>query len=983
MIYTERKFEDHIEYELVESGYKSRTTDSYNKVLCSIPDDLIGFIKDTQPKQYEKLENQYGPQTDEKLLKRISDEINKRGLIDVLRKGVKDRGSNFRLVYFEPKSGLNPEHRELYEKNRFTIVRQLKFSKRNENSVDMGLFVNGIPVSILELKNTLTGQTHIDGEKQFREDRDPNEPLFRFKRCLVFFAVGNEKVSMTTRLSGQKTRFLPYNKDIENPVNVEDHKTSYLWEDILQPDSVLDLIENYVHVREEVEKVYDPETKRIVDKKSEILVFPRYHQLRVVKKLRDTVIQEGSGHKYLIQHTTGSGKSLSIGWLSHLLASLFQKPTDPHRMFDSVIVVTDRKVLDKQIQNTVKQLEQTTGVVNPVDVNSQQLRQFIEDGKHIIITTIQKFPVISNTIGELTGRRFAVIIDEVHSSQSGSAANHLRRSLSKSSLDEFQEGEDTDDLTDIDTLILKEMETHGKQPHISFFGFSGTPKNKTLEIFGRKNESGKPIAFDLYSMKQSIYEGFTLDVLERYTTYKRYFKLNQELSDDVELNVRRVKRMLVNWVDIHPHTITEKTNIILEHFKDHTVNKIEGKARGMVVTRSRLHCVKFKLEFDKQMEEMGLPYRSLVGFSGKVFDEDTGPEYTESSMNGFPEKETEERLKYPEFRILIVNNKFQTGFDEPMLHTMYVDKKLGGLQGVQTLSRLNRTMSGKTDTFVLDFVNEPDDIQRSFQDYYQGTILTEETDPNNLYSIEQEIEKHNLFNDEIVERFVTTFYDETTPDEKLQGILDTVVETWTELDGDDQEDFRGHVQSFTRLYGYIVQIVDFTDLGLEKLYIFLRHLVKKLPKRRPDDIRDITSSIDLEYFRIEKKHESSIELEDEDGELKPIGGDTFGLPPEEVKELLSDIIKVINDSYGTNLTESDKVKLEEIQRRIQENEEFRKVYVGDNTDTGRRHVFSRVFENVKLGLVEEDLEFYNKINNPEINQYLKERLYQSYSDTVT
>ena len=983
MTYTERKFEDHIEYELVESGYKSRTTDSYNKDLCSIPDDLIGFIKDTQPKQYEKLENQYGPQTEEKLLKRISDEIEKRGLIDVLRRGIKDRGSSFQLVYFEPKSGLNPEHRELYEKNRFTIVRQLKFSKRNENSVDMGLFVNGIPVSILELKNSLTGQTHVDAEKQYREDRDPKEPLFRFQRCLVFFAVGNEKVSMTTRLSGQKTRFLPYNKDIENPVNPDDHKTSYLWEEILQPDSLLDLIENFVHVRQEVEKFYDPETKRIVDEKSEVLVFPRYHQLRVVRKLKKIIVEEGPGHKYLIQHTTGSGKSLSIGWLSHLLTSLYQNPGDTSRMFDSVIVVTDRKVLDKQIQNTIKQLEQTKGVVNPVDVNSQQLKQFIEDGKHIIITTIQKFPVISNAIGELTGRKFAVVIDEVHSSQSGRSANELRRSLSKSSLDEYQEGEDTEDLTDMDTLILKEMETHGKQPHISFLGFSGTPKNKTLEIFGRKDEIGQFVPFDVYSMKQSIAEQFTLDVLNNYTTYKRYFRLNQEISDDSEVDTRRVKRMLVNWVDIHPHTITEKTQIILDHFRSRTVNKMEGKARGMVVTRSRLHCVKFKLEFDKQMKEMGLPYRAIVGFSGKVVDQDTGQEYTESSMNGFSDSETEQRLKYPENRILIVNNKFQTGFDEPMLHTMYVDKKLAGLQGVQTLSRLNRTMSGKTDTFVLDFVNNPDDIQESFQPYYQGTVLTEETDPNHLYTVQQEIEEHHLYHDEIVENFVTTFYDETIPDEKLQGILDTVVESWRELDRDDQEDFRGNVQSFIRLYGYIVQIVDFKDLELEKLYIFLRHLVKKLPRRQLDDIRDVTSSVDLEYFRIEKKHESSIELEDEDGELKPIGGDTIGLPPEEVKELLSDIIKVINDSYGTNLTESDKVKLEEIQRRIQENEEFRKVYVGDNTDTGRRHVFSRVFENVKLGLVEEDLEFYNKINNPEINRYLKERLYQSYSDTVT
>ena len=980
MTYTERKFEDHIEYELVESGYQKRKTGSYNKDLCSIPKDLIGFIKDTQPKQYEKLENQHGPQTEEKLLKRISDEIEKRGLIDLLRRGVKDRGSNFLLVYFEPKSGLNPEHRELYKQNRFTVVRQLKFSQQGEQSVDMGLFVNGIPVSILELKNSLTGQTHVDAEKQFREDRDPKEPLFRFKRCLVFFAVGNEKVSMTTRLSGQKTRFLPYNKDIENPVNPDDHKTSYLWEDILQPDSLLDLIENFVHVREEVEKVYDPETKRIVDEKSEILVFPRYHQLRVVRKLKETVIKEGPGHKYLIQHTTGSGKSLSIGWLSHLLTSLYQNPEDPNRMFDSVIVVTDRKVLDKQIQNTIKQLEQTKGVVNPVNVNSQQLKQFIEDGKHIIVTTIQKFPVISNAIGELTGRKFAVVIDEVHSSQSGRSANELRKSLSKSSLDEYQEGEDTEDLTDMDTLILKEMETHGKQPHISFFGFSGTPKNKTLEIFGRKDEVGQFIPFDVYSMKQSISEQFTLDVLDKYTTYKRYFRLNQETTDDSEVDTRRVKRMLVNWVDIHPHTITEKTQIILDHFRSKTVNKMEGKARGMVVTRSRLHCVKFKLEFDKQMKELGLPYQAIVGFSGKVIDGDTGQEYTESSMNDFPESETEQRLKYPENRILIVNNKFQTGFDEPMLHTMFVDKKLSGLQGVQTLSRLNRMTSGKTDTFVLDFVNDPDDIQKSFQPYYQGTILTEETDPNHLYTVQQEIEKHNLYHDEIVERFVKTFYDETIPDEKLQGILDSVVESCRELDKDDREDFRGNVQSFIRLYGYIVQIVDFKDVELEKLYIFLRHLVKKLPRRQLDDIRDVTSSIDLEYFRIEKKHETKIELEEVDGELDPMGGDSIGLPPEEVKELLSDVIKVINDSYGTNLTEEDKIKLEKIQRRIQENEEFRRVYEGDNTETGKRHIFDRVFEEVKLSLVEEDLEFYNKISNANINRYLKDRLYQSYSD---
>ena len=860
------KFEDHIELKLVESGYKARKTESFRKDLCLISDDLIGFIKDTQPKQFEKLSNQYGVQTSEKIVKRISNEIEKRGLIDVIRKGVKDRGSNFRVVFFKPKSAFNPEHQELYKKNRFTVVRQLKYSVMNENSVDLALFVNGIPFSVLELKNSLTGQIHSDAEEQFKKDRSPKEPLFRFKRCLVFFAVGNEKVSMTTQLAGQKTKFLPYNKDIENPVNPEDHKSSYLWEEILQPDSVLDLVENYVHVREEVEKVYNPKSQNIVDNKSQVLIFPRYHQLRAVGKLIATVIEEGTGKSYLIRHTTGSGKSLSIGWLSHQLTSIYQNPKDANRMFDSVIVVTDRKILDKQIQNTIKQLEQTKDVVNPVDVNSQQLKEFIEAGMHIIITTIKNFPVISSTISKLTGRKFAVIVDEVHSSQSGQSADHLQMSLSNSVLDEYQEGEDIDDLTDIDKLIFKEMGTRGKQPHISYFGFSGTPENKTLEIFGRENQDGQFESFDVYSMKQSIAEGFTLDVLSNYTTYKRYFNLNQKEINDDKVDIRRVKRMLVNWVDIHPHTIAEKTKIILDHFNSHTVNEIDGKARAMVVTRSRLHCVKFKLEFDRQIKKLGLPYGAIVGFSGEVTDRDIGQSYTESSMNAFADSETEQRFKYPENRILIVNNKFQTGFDEPMLHSMYIDKRLGGLQAVQTLSRLNPTMHRKRNTFVLDFVNDPEKIQESFQPYYNGTILTEGTDPNHIYTLKQKIEERNLYNDHIIKKFTTTFCDNSIPNEKLQRILDSVVESWKKLEYDQQEDFRKNIQSFIRFYGYIIQIISFKDIELEKLYIFLIHLVKKLPRQWLDDIYDVTSSIDIEYFRIKERPSSPIDLEGHDGQ---------------------------------------------------------------------------------------------------------------------
>ena len=977
--YLEIDFEEHIEEQLQQSGYQSSSPNEYDKKLCLIPSKLIEFIKETQPKKLEKLTQQYGSDTTSKLTNWISKQIESRGVVDVLRNGVKDRGVNFNLVYFQPKSGLNPKHRELFRKNQFIIIRQLKYSRQNENSIDMGLFINGIPIMMLELKNSLTGQDHTNGIKQWKFDRSPKEPLFRFERNLVYFSVGNEKVYMTTRLSGSKTRFLPFNKGIDNPVNPLGHKTHYLWDEILQPNSVLNLIQNFVHIQEIVDKVYDSKTKRVVDKTSRVLIFPRYHQLNVVRKLKNDVLKNGTGHNYLIQHTTGSGKSLSIGWLSHLLSSIYQNPTDTNRIFDSIIVVTDRRVLDKQIRKTILQLEQTKGVVNPVDDTSQQLKQFLESGKSIIITTIQKFPVISDSISKMKDRKFGVIIDEVHSSQSGETSKHLKMSLSKSVLEEYQEGEGEDDLTQVDKLILDEINTRGKQSHISYFGFSGTPKNKTLEIFGTKNPDGEFEPFDVYSMKQSISEGFTLDVLQNYTTYKRYFKLNKTIKEDKELPESRVKSALVKWVDLHSHTIKEKNRIILEHFINHTSNKLEGKSRGMLVTKSRLHCVKFKLEFDKQMEEMKLPYRVLVGFSGKVFDEDTHQEYTESSMNGFPETQTEENLKDPKFRILIVNNKFQTGFDEPMLHTMYVDKKLGGLQCVQTLSRLNRTMTGKTDTFVLDFVNEPQDVQESFQPYYEGTKLTGETDPNGLYQIEQEIKGFHLFTDEVVNEYVETFYQDDIPTEQLQGILDAVVEEWSQLDEDEREKFRGHIYSFIRLYGYISQVITFKDLGLEKLYIFLRGLSKKLPRGDRLDLSDILSSIDLEYFKIEKKYTSEIELDDGGGELPPIETPPPDGIDDEPVDFLSEIIKVLNDSFDGDFSEEHKVNLQKVEKRLRGDEDLRRIMVSDNSDSNKREMFNRVFEGILVDMVGEHIEFYNKVSKPERNKFIKDRIFENYS----
>jgi len=987
--YLEQDFEEHIEEHLISSGYTSKVSTAYDKTLCSIPTQLIEFIQRTQPKTFEKLELQYGTETIGKLLKRISTEIDRRGIIDVLHKGVKDRGCDFKLVYFQPKSGLNPEHRDLYKQNKFTVIRQLKYSLKNENSIDMGIFVNGIPIVMLELKNTLTGQTHLDAIKQWKYDRDPKEPLFRFKKNLVYLAVGNEKVYMTTRLMGNKTRFLPYNKDIENPVNPNGHKTHYLWEDILQPNNVLDLIENFVHIREEKEKVFNAKLGKVVDKKTELLIFPRFHQLNLIRRLKKAVINKGVGNNYLIQHATGSGKSLSIGWLSHLLTSLYRTSDDTQGMFDTVIVVTDRRVLDKQIRNTIKQLEQTKGVVNPVDVNSQQLKEFLEAGKSIIVTTVQKFPVISDSIAKLKSKNFAVIIDEVHSSQSGETAKHLKISLSKAVLDDYHEGKELEDLTEVDKLILDEIIARGKQSHISYFGFSGTPKNKTLEIFGNKiprKDDGVTkysfVPFDIYSMRQSIGEGFTLDVLQNYTTYSRYFKLNKKIEEDKELPESRVKKMLVKFVDIQPHTIKEKTKIILEHFLNLSVNKISGKSRGMLVTRSRLHCVKFKLEFDKQLKEMGSPFEALVGFSGTVYDKDTHIDYTESAMNGFPERLTQENLKDPKYRILIVCDKFQTGFDEPMLHTMYVDKRLQGLQCVQTLSRLNRTMTGKTDALVLDFVNKPEMIQESFQPYYQGTILTEETDPNQLYTIEQKIKGFALFSNDTVNELVDKFYDDRIPDEELQPILDYVVEDWSILGEEQREEFRHQIQSFIRLYGYISQVITFKDIELEKLYIFLRFLNKKLPKRTGEKLADVFSYVDLKYFRIEKKYTCKIELEEDDGVLPQVIFGSGGIPDEEPKDLLSHIIQILNENFGSDLTDDDKVNLEKIHTRLNKDKELLKVYQGDNTESNKRFIFNKIFDRLLQGTVDDSLDFYKKLTEPKRNDYVKRMLYNNYSEQI-
>ena len=978
--YTEQNFEDHIEQHLNRSGYQSRQSTDYDKSLCLISDEVLQFIQETQPNEYQRLERQYGADTPVKLLDRVSKQIASRGVLDVLRKGVKDRGCEFKLTYFRPSSGMNPDHQRLYAQNRFSLIRQLHYSQRDEKSLDMTLFLNGLPLITMELKNSLTGQVVADAEKQYRTDRDPREPLFQFKRCLVHFAVGNEKVSMTTHLQGGGTRFFPFNKGIENPVNPDGHKTAYLWEDILQPDNLMELINNFIHEQETIEKVYDPKIDAVKDEKHRVLVFPRYHQLDVIRELEAAIVKEGVGHTYLIQHTTGSGKSNSIAWLAHLLTHLYRSPTDTNRIFDSVIVVTDRRLLDKQLQDTIKQVAQVEGVVHAVEKTSAQLRGFLESGKDIIISTIQKFSVIAEEIGKLKSKTFAVIIDEAHSSQSGESARNLRLSLSRGI--ELGVTEDyADEVSDMDARIIKEMEQRSMQDHISYFGFSGTPKNKTLELFGRKNADGEFVPFHGYSMRQSISEGFTLDVLQNYTTFKRYFELVKSVAEDREYEKARTLRTLTNYVDLQPHSIETKTRIMLEHFTERTVKTIGGRGRAMLVTSSRLHCVKYKLEFDRQMKEMGLFYGCLVAFSDTVHDTDNGQNYTENGMNELPPSVSiADSFKSPQYRILIVANKFQTGFDEPMLQTMYVDKRLDGLQCVQTLSRLNRVATGKTDTLVLDFVNEPDQVQEAFQQYYQTTTLAAETDPNRLYDLQRQLEGFDLYDAGTIDQFCRIFYESSQPDELLQGLLDSVVEKWSELETDDKEAFRSTLQSYIRLYGYISQLITFNDVAWEKLYIFGHSLNKKLPKREHPDLHDVLASVDLDSFRVQKTHDRlQLPLEATDSEVEGIGSDV-AIIREPEQDFLSNIVDALNTAYQTDFTTEDKVDIETIHQKVHENEELRQVMEGDNTETNKRYKFEQVINEILLDFVNNKLELYTKLSKPEINADLKQHLYRAYLD---
>src|SRR5712692_6388418 len=670
-------------------GYRKGHPEDYDRALCLLPRDVVDFVLATQPKEWQKLAQHHGAAAKEQFLKRLAAEIERRGALDVLRQGIKDSGCKFRLAYFRPASGLNEETRRLHAANLFAVVRQARYSTRNEDCLDLVLFLNGIPIFTAELKNPLNGQDVENAIRQYKADRDPREPLLAHGRCLAHFAVDPDLVYVTTQLAGPKTRFLPFNQgkfggagNPPVPPTRKGYATAYLWEETWARDSVLDLVRQFIHEVEEEDEKGRKTGKRF-------LIFPRYQQLECVRKLVGDARVAGAGQRYLIQHSAGSGKSFTIAWLAHQLATLHD--AGDRRVFDSIVVITDRRVLDRQLQTTMRQFEQTLGVVQNIDTTSRQLKEALEAGKTIIVTTLQKFPMISKEIGELPGKRFAVIVDEAHSSQSGESTKSLKAVLASGSLEEA-EAEESGAATpeeELESTILAEMEKRGRLPHVSTFAFTATPKPRTLELFGTKRSDGKFEPFHLYSMRQAIEEGFILDVLANYTTYTAYWRLLKKIEDDPRYDKKKAQYLLKSFVELHPHAIGEKVRVMVEHFAAQVQNEIGGKAKAMIVTRSRLHAVRYKLAVDKYLAARGLSFKALVAFSGTV--EDGGRPYTEPGMNGFPETQTAKAFEQAEYRFLIVANKFQTGFDQPLLHTMYVDKKLGGVNAVQTLSRLNRT----------------------------------------------------------------------------------------------------------------------------------------------------------------------------------------------------------------------------------------------------------------------------------------------------
>lgn len=999
---SEAAFETAIEDVLLAQGYEKHDSKSFDRERAIFPEVALDFIRTTQTKTWDKLEALHGDKTGERVLEALCKWMDTHGSLATLRHGFKCFGKTLRIAFFRPAHGLNPDLEARYRANRLGITRQLHFSPKSEQSLDVTLSVNGVPVATLELKNPLSGQGVANAIHQYRNDRDPREKIFEFKkRSLVHFAVDTEEVHMATRLAGTSTFFLPFNRGRDGGAgNAPDlqgrnYRTAYLWEEVLQYDSLLDLLARFLHLQVD-EKLLD-EGKKV---SKEMTIFPRYHQLQAVRQLVSEATKEGVGHNYLVEHSAGSGKSNTIAWLAHRLSSLHS--AEDQRVFDSVVVITDRVVLDRQLQNTIYQFDHRQGVVQKIDEDSRQLAEALEGGVPIIITTLQKFPFVSGqlmkmaeergegTRSHLPTRKYAVIIDEAHSSQSGETATELKGVLGGAELlKKAREAAQDEGEVELERLF-RSMAKRGRQPNISFFAFTATPKHKTLAIFGRNGEPSHR-----YTMRQAIEEGFIMDVLANYVSYKTYYRLSKACEDDPEVERKKAARALARFLKLHPHNIAQKTEIMVEHFYHHTRHRIGGHAKAMVVTGSRLEAVRYKQSFDQYIHDKGYPIKSLVAFSGTVEDDQVPDKtYTEVDMNGgIKEKELPETFNKPDYRVLLVAEKYQTGFDQPLLHTMYVDKRIAGIQAVQTLSRLNRTHPLKEDTFVLDFVNDPEEIQEAFRQYYEGSVMGEEVDPDRLYEVKAELDESGIYLQQEMDDFAAIFFApkkrQSQSDHKnMNAILDRAVVRFQDQQAQEEEEaelWRGKIQAFRNLYAFLSQVIPYQDSDLEKLYTYLRHLALKLPKRKSGPGYQFDEEVELDYYRLQKISEGSISLGE--GAAKPLDGPRevgTGMVREEDVPL-SSLITIINDRFGSELTEADQLFFEQLAEAAVLDDALRRAAEANPADKFQL-VFRQALESLFIERMDLNEElFTDYMSNPElqdvVSKWLGEQVYKRISDS--
>lgn len=1015
---SEKRFERDIEHYFITHGYRqfSRQNEegkwirfaNYDINKAIYLDVLVEFVSKSQPKEWARYLKYYGNEAPQKLYRRFENEVVEHGLIYVLKHGITDLGIKLKLCFFKPESELNDKSIELYNQNILGVERQFGYSSENNNTIDMVLSLNGIPLFAFELKNQFKGQDYNNAIVQYKTDRNPKEFCFKLNhRFLAYFACDLYEVWMTTQLKGQDTYFLPFNQGSNgagktggkgNPANENGYPTSYLWEDVFSKDNFIDLIHRFISfIVEKEEVIVKGETK---EKKTEKLIFPRYHQYDVVRKVIADVKANGTGHDYLIQHSAGSGKSNSIAWIAYRLASLHDEENNP--IFNSVIVVTNRVVLDSQLQDTINSFDHITGLVEAItkEKHSRGLTDAINDKKRIIICTVQKFLYAYKDFDDLDGRKFAIIIDEAHQGQSGESAKTLKRSLidKKQAIKEYALEEDVEqDEIEVDE-ILEHLMAQGKHKNQSFFAFTATPKNKTIELFGVNNlETGKKEAFHTYSMRQAIEESFILDVLQNYTTIKEAFKLIKVSADNPELIEGPASKALFKYYKEHGYTIAQKTEMLMTNFLQNGRFKINGKGKAMIIADSRANAVRYYFaikEFMKNNPELSQGSNVLVAFSGTVKLD--GVEYTEAGMNigvdGKPinsDKKFRKAFRSDHFNIMVVANKYQTGFDEPLLHSMYVDKKLKGVNAVQTLSRLNRTCRGKNDTFVLDFENTDAEIKDSFQPFYEGTNLDGVTDYNKVYDLRTKIRGFMLFSDDDIIAFNKVMSSQggkkqdDTAQGKLASILKPIIDRYNELDEKERYVVRDTIRKFNKNYSYITQLIRLHDEELFKEFLFTSHLISLLPKEKREYI-DIEDKIKLEYASLKETFKGAITLDKKSVDLKPSG--STQAKPTKKKDTLQSIIDKVNERFDGKFTDSDRVIIEGIYQMFMKDDDvkkFRKYAKANNTEMFVNSLFPEKFKDIVTKCFLENNDSFEKLfNDPDFYQKVMEAMAKELYKTL-